>query len=131
MCRLRDRCILARHLRPWVADVLGMPQTRPAGIKKFNQLGISQWVFDGDVDAANNFRKRAWRPALPVAHIAIACEFVLAPYGRERRNFPIGLADVGLIERIVTLAPHMENVVCSDPRFKVTPDKLLHLEWIA
>ncbi|MGD9712978.1 MAG: hypothetical protein AB7V46_13040, partial [Thermomicrobiales bacterium] len=108
--RLRDRYFLARALRPWVREALGMPQTMPTGIDKFTQEKISLWLHDDQEERANNFRKRAWRPGLPVAHIAIACDFVLAPYGRERKEFPIDLADVGLIERIVTLAPHMENV---------------------
>ena len=45
--------------------------------------------------------------------------------------FFVDLAHVALTEMIVALTRHMEAVVHSNPRFKVTPDDLLHFEWVA
>lgn len=128
--RLRDQYVLARALRPWVREALGQPQAMPPGIDKFTQEKISLRLFNNHGDVANNFRKRAWRPGHPVAHIAIASDLILSPYGKGEMEFHIDLASVGPIETIVTLARHIEAVVCGVFRFKVSPDKLLHLEWV-
>ena len=129
--KLRGRYILARALRPWVQEALGLTQILPPGVDKSTQQKISLWLFNDDGDSANNFRKRVWRPSLPVAHIAIAHDLIFSGYGREQMTFTTNLANVGLIELIVGLARHMEAVVCGTPRFKVAPDELLHFEWVA
>lgn len=128
--RLRDRYALARTMRPWVREALGQPQALPPGIDKFTQEKISLWLFNNYEDAANNFRKRAWRPGLPVAHIVIASDLILSSAGKDEMEFRVDLANIRPIETIVSLARHMEAVVCSAPRFKVTSADLLHLEWI-
>lgn len=129
--RLRDRGLMGRALRLWVTEALGQLVTMPQGLDSLTQEQISLWLNNSQEDVANNFKKRIWRPGRPVAHLAIATDWIWRSADKANTRIPIRLSDSATIERIVSLAGALAPFLCSVPRFGVTEETLLHVEWAA
>ena len=128
--RFRDRSHMGRALRLWVTEALGYPVKMPEGLDSLTQEKTSLWLNHNQEEVANNYRKRTWRPGLPVAHIAIATDLIWRSPDRDDVPVAIHLSDIATIERIVSLANALEPLLCSVPRFKIVPETLLHLDWV-
>lgn len=135
--RLSDRSELARAVRPWIRELLGEPHGPVPGIKKFTQRQIALYLCGEDaghgdlVERADNFQKRVWRPGRPVMHLAIAYDLLLCAVGGEQTKFDLNLASVNVIGELAGRARQVAELIVTDPRFGVSADDLLHLEWVA
>ena len=135
--RLADRAELARAVRPWVRDHLGVPHEPVPGVKKFTQRQIALYMAreeasHGDlIERAANFQKRVWRPGRPVLHLAIARDRLLCAIGSEETDFGLDLAASSLFAEFVDESQPIAQYIVTDARFGVSMDDLLHLEWVA
>lgn len=128
--RLRDRSEAARAVRPWVRELLERPHRRIPGVRKFTQHQIALFLCDDDPERANNFEKRVWRPSRPVLHLAIAYDFVLCALGEDQAEYGVDLASAALVGELVARAALVESLICNDPRFGISDENLLRLEWV-
>ncbi len=111
-------------------EQLGDPHPPVPGMRKFSQRQIALYLCDQDEDLAAKFQKRVWAPSRPVLHLAIAYDLALSRLGLEPTTVELDLGSVDVIGPLVTNATWVMGKMLRDPRFGVSEDTLLRLEWV-
>ena len=63
-------------------------------------------------------------------HLAIAYDLVLCAIGGEQHTHGLDLASSAVVGELVGDAKLVQRLILSDPRFGVSEDELLQLEWV-
>ncbi len=129
MRRLRNRGEAARAVRPWILEIMGVPQRPVDGIRKFSQRQIALHLCDNDPERAANFQKRVWRPSRPVIHIAAAYDQLLPWPSEQSTTVAVYLSSAKPIEILVSWANQLQLSIAADPRFGINPNEQVNMIW--
>ena len=129
--RMEERLVAARVawalLKSQGQPVLDLPD----GIKSRTLSQLSEFVLD-DAGLADpeNFRKRYFRPSLPVIHLAAAASAASQSAGRQGN--PAGLAtlltDRDYLAQVLNEAELIAELIERDPTFPIKAEKLVRLQ---
>lgn len=134
--RLDKRRAAARVVRPWACDHLpALPHRRVPGVKKFtlNQMISAAFPHISNIQV---FLRDVYRPAKLVMHLAIAFDFEVCSMPDEHldtfnSSTMAERAPDGPFPRKVALrAMDLQERICLDPRFGISRENLLWLNWI-
>ena len=128
--RLRNRSDAARAVRPWMRESLDNLHPRVPGVRKFMQRQIALYLCRDDPERSANFQNRVWRPSRPVLHLAIASDLLLCTLREKRAENGVDLASAKLVSELVARAKLVQPLILGDPRFGVTEEDLLQLDWV-
>ena len=129
--RLEDRNEVAKAVRPWASELIGLgPHRAVPGIKKFTMRQIALHLCNGDIDRADRFQKRVWRPCRPVMHLAIAIDEKLCAMNLPDHRLGVDLANVDFFRSIIERAAWLQPRIAVDPHFGIDARNQLTLTWV-
>tara|TARA_R110002074_G_scaffold150408_1_gene303660 strand:+ start:270 stop:902 length:633 start_codon:yes stop_codon:yes gene_type:complete len=106
------------------------PVTLPKGVTSTSINQLCQLIkTDVSIDNAENIEKRVWRTSLPIIHLAMAAQLMLAGKFNDRTEFGADLQDIEFYRDAVHLAGAFELVVANHPEFAVKGDQLTQIRW--
>jgi hypothetical protein len=105
----------------------------PAMPEGVTELSIDQLATlvrsDVTIDDPENVEKFAWRPSLPIIHVAMAAQLMLQSGFSDRADLGVDLKDLPFYSRAVKLAELIEPVVLAHPKFNIAPQELTRIVW--
>lgn len=81
------------------------------------------------IDDPENVEKHVWRKSLPIMHLAIATQLLLAGRYSEQAEIACDLQDIVFYREAVCLALPLEQVIHEHPDFAITRDKMTLVRW--
>ena len=130
--RLDNRMIASRMSLGFFEEGLTKrPARLPPCMRRHSLNELTNLVLDqsGESDP-ENVEKRTWRRSLPVISLATAYQVVMRYSDAGGIPFSSDLQDLGTHRRVVKVAEIHEQVVLSDRRFGIAPDKLIRFRWV-
>ena len=111
-------------------EIFAKPALLPAGI---TALSIDQLCTlvrsDTTIAESENIEKFVWRASLPVIHLAIAVQMLLAGRFGDRAKLGVDLQDIEFYREAVNLAYFLEPMVGAHPKFNIEADTLTRIRW--
>ena len=139
---LRDRAVAGRMAMGFFLEAEGdgkRPKSLPKEIKKVTLDGMAIMVKDevlrSGSEETENIEKRAWRPSLPVIHLAAAMQVLLQGLDKGISGLP-SMGDLGnsreAIEWLVTKARYFEDLITTKPiiinrKVIIKPEQLIKI----
>ncbi len=85
---------------------------------------------DVSINDANDIEKHVWRKSLPIIHLAMAVQLMLAGKFKDRSEFGTDLQDIDFYRTAVFLAAALELVVADHSEFDIAGDQLTQIRWV-
>ena len=141
---LRYRMIAALMARPFVGRAkLGNACKVPSAVGKFVPSNVAGYISSiHDIRSGENLMERAWRPSLPVLHLAIGLEQAslqrgLTGFGFQDpdelikpRSLPFDFQDIELVRSAIHLGFQAADIIRKDPIMKIDASKLVEIRWV-
>lgn len=129
--RLKQRMAAARAgIGKTHERIFSIPAKLPPGM---TALSIDQLcnLIRGDVsiDDPENIEKHVWRKSLPILHVAMATQLLLAGKYGDRAKMGCDLQDIDFYRAAVNLAQLFEQVVHDHPDIPMTRDQMTLIRW--
>ena len=129
--RLKQRMAAARAgIGKTHEQLFGIPAILPPNI---TALSIDQLCHlirsDVSIDDPENIEKHVWRKSLPILHVAIATQLMLAGKYGDRAKMGCDLQDIDFYRAAVGLAQLLEQVVHDHPDIPMTRDRMTLIRW--
>lgn len=129
--RLKQRMAAARMgIGKMHFEIFNIPAELPPSITALSIDQLSALVRgDVSIDDPDNIEKLVWRKSLPIIHLAIATQLVLAGKFRDRNEIVCDLQDIDFYRECVLLAQLLEMVVHHHPEVAITRDRMTLIRW--
>jgi len=130
--RLKQRMAAARAaIGKMHAELFGIPVTLPPGLRS---LAIDQLCrlirSDVSIDDPENVEKFVWRTSLPIIHLAVATQLILAERLGGGAMFECNLQDVNFCREAVQLGHRLEQIVLDHPAIPISVDRMTRVRWV-
>lgn len=110
--------------------LFGIPAIFPPGM---TDLSIDQLCAlirsDVSIDDSENIEKHVWRKSLPILHLAVATQLMLAGRYKGRAEFGCDLQDIDFYREAVRIAQLLEQAVHDHPEIAITHDRMTLIRW--
>lgn len=111
-------------------QLFGIPAVLPTGMTALSIDQLSKLIkSDVSINEPDDVEKQVWRPSLPIIHLAMAVQLMLAGKQGDSTEFGVGFQDIGFYREAVRIAGVLEPVVAEHPEFAVTGDQLTQIRW--
>ncbi len=84
---------------------------------------------DVSIDDRENIEKHVWRKSLPIVHLAMATQLMLAGKYGDRSKLGCDLQDIDFYREAVRIAQLLESVVHNHPEVSIIHDRLTLIRW--
>lgn len=112
-------------------QIFGMPAVLPPGLTDISIDKLCGLIkSDVWIDDPNNIENLVWRPSLPILHLAMATQLLLAARQGTTDRFGIDLQDIGFYREGVRIASLLERVIHDHPKVGITHDRLTLVRWL-
>ncbi len=112
-------------------QLFGEPATLPEGMTSTSINQLCKLIkTDVSIENAENIEKRVWRKSLPIIHLAMAVQLILAGKLKDRTKLGVELQDIEFYRTAVHLASLLEPVVAEHPEFAITGERLTQIRWV-
>ncbi len=129
--RLKQRMAAARvGIGKIHRDIFDVPVVLPPTITALSLDQLCKLIAtDVFIDDPENIEKLVWRKSLPILHLAMATQLVLAGQQKDGEGFDCDLQDIDFYRSVIEIAGLLEQVVHDHPDIAVTRDRLTLVRW--
>ena len=129
--RLNQRMVAAKMAIGMThKEIFGQPAKLPFSLTGLSIDQLARLVRpETTIDNSENIEKFIWRRSLPIIHLAMAFQLLLAASGTTLQAVPCDTQDIDFFRRAVLLATALESMVGAHPTLNVTHDQLTHVVW--
>lgn len=111
-------------------QLFGIPAVLPKGVTAMSIDQLCNLIkTDVSINDADDVEKQVWRTSLPIIHLAMAVQLMLAGKLGKSTKFGADLQDIEFYREAVSIANLLEPVVAKHPEFAVTGDQLTQIRW--
>jgi hypothetical protein len=130
--RLKQRMAAARAgIGMMHQQLFGMPAELPAGMSAASIDQLCRLIrSDVKISDPENVEKLVWRKSLPILHLAIAAQLLLAGKYGDRTNVGADLQDQEFYREAVQLGAVLEQVVDAHPAIAMTRERMTLVRWV-
>ena len=129
--RLNQRMAAARAgIGMSYEKLFGTAAVLPPGMTALSINQLCQLISgDVSIDDPDNIEKLVWRRSLPILHLAMAVQLLLAARHGDRAASGVNLDDIDFYREAVILGAHFEDLVHEHPGIAITRDRMTLLRW--
>lgn len=110
--------------------LFGIPAVLPEGITATSIDQLCELIkTDVSINDPDDIEKQVWRTSLPIIHLAMAVQLMLAGKFKDRSELGADLQDIDFYREAVRIASLLEPVVAEHPEFAVRGDQLTQIRW--
>ena len=111
-------------------QLFGIPAVLPEGVTAMSIDQLCKLIkSDVSINDSDDIEKHVWRKSLPIIHVAMAVQLMLAGKFKDRAEFGTNLQDIDFYREAVRIAGLLEPVVAEHPEFAITGDQLTQIRW--
>lgn len=111
-------------------QIFGIPAILPTGM---TTASIDQFCKhirnEVSIDDPENIEKLVWRKSLPILHVAMGAQLLLAGKYGDRAELGCDLQDIKFYREAVRIASLLEQVVHDHAEIAITRDRLTLVRW--
>lgn len=129
--RLKQRMAAARAgIGKMHQEMFEIPAVIPPGTTALSIDQLCKLIRDDvSIDDPDNIEKHVWRKSLPILHLAVAVQLLLAGKYGDRAELGCDLQDVDFFRTAVGLAQALEQVIHDHPEIHMTRDRMTLIRW--
>ncbi|MGV8996261.1 MAG: hypothetical protein ACOH12_04885 [Parvibaculaceae bacterium] len=112
-------------------QLFGIPAVLPEGVTAMSIDQLCKLIKDDvAINDLDDIEKLVWRTSLPIIHLAMAVQLMLAGKLGDGTEFGADLRDIDFYREAVRIAGVLEPVVTNHPEFAITSDQITQIRWV-
>jgi len=129
--RLNQRMAAARAgIGKMHGQLFATPAVLPEGMTDVSIDQLCEMIrSDVTIDDPHNIENLVWRTSLPILHLAMATQLMLAERFRDRTTLGFDLQDIDFYRWAVLLGYRLEQAVHDHPEIPMTRERMTLVRW--